>query len=233
MRRKQAQRGHREKLVIIAVVLVLVIVALALVSRHQTQVDAATGADQRKFTAYDMHLAMKLLDKDHDGQSDCCGADLEEFIAEEEMELPLPDGTVIGVLDKTKKKHHIHADFKVMLDGHMLDFSDQQYFVKSAFIHVEDDHKPGTGEVLHMHAEHVPLWLFFESVGMNFDKNCFATNSTTKFCTSGNKKIFFYVLVIIQRNIIAIINLCFNLVNPFHNKFFGHFCILGHHTTIL
>ena len=191
MRRKH-QRGRLEKFVVIAAVLALVVVVLAITSSFQKRADAISGVDQKKFTSYDVQLAMKLLDKNLDGKSDCCGADLGEYIAQEDMELPLPDGTVMGALDKTKKKHHVHADFKVFIDGQAVDFSDPKYFVKSAFIHVEDDHKPGTGDVLHMHAENVPLWMFFESQGMTFNKDCF-TMDTQQYCNQGNKKVSFYV----------------------------------------
>ena len=44
-----------------------------------------------------------------------------------------------------------------------------------------------------MHATGVPLWIFFESVGMRFDSNCIALENKEKFCNENNKKLKFFV----------------------------------------
>ena len=65
----------------------------------------------------------------------------------------------------------------------------------SSFIHV-DSGAPApeqTGEVLHMHATGVPLWIFFESVGMKFDKDCLTLEDGKKYCNDAQNSLKFYV----------------------------------------
>ncbi len=66
---------------------------------------------------------------------------------------------------------HNHADFKVYVNGQASDFSKPEYFMKSSFLHVDDNrNKEDSAGVLHMHAKNVPLWLFFRSLGMTLEK---------------------------------------------------------------
>ena len=65
----------------------------------------------------------------------------------------------------------------------------------SSFIHVDSDAPAPekTGDVLHMHAEGVPLWIFFNSIGMDFNKDCITLENKEKFCKDSNKKLKFFV----------------------------------------
>lgn len=100
----------------------------------------------------------------------------------------------IGVLSS----QHIHADFKVYISGQALDFAKSEYYMKSSFMHVDDNqNKEDAGGVLHMHAKNVPLWLFFRSLGMKLEKDSFTTadgqvyknenGNTLKFYLNGKK----------------------------------------------
>lgn len=67
---------------------------------------------------------------------------------------------------------HNHADFKVYVNGQALDFAKPEYYMKSFFMHVDDNqNKEDSSNVIHMHAKNVPLWLFFRSLGMNLTKD--------------------------------------------------------------
>ncbi len=75
---------------------------------------------------------------------------------------------------------HIHADFKVYVNGQALDFSDKDHMGRmrnnlsvSNFIHVDSGSPTPekTGDILHMHATKVPLELFFRSIGMKLEKD--------------------------------------------------------------
>ncbi len=121
------------------------------------------------FTEYDLVLAKELMDKDGDGKCDVCGMDMDFCIESGQLQCNMGGKTEklnIGVLDKTKQKHHYHADLEVYVNGEEIDFAQEKYFVKSRFIHVENDVQGDTGKVLHMHATGVPLWIFFDSIGM-------------------------------------------------------------------
>ena len=148
------------------------------------------------FTEYDLVLAKELMDKDGDGKCDVCGMDIDFCIESGQLKCNMGEKTDklnIGVLDKTKQKHHYHADFKVYIEGKELNFNQEQFFVKSRFVHVENDAQGDSGEVIHMHATGVPLWLFFESIGMKFEKDCFAVDTGVKYCNSAEKSLKFYV----------------------------------------
>lgn len=148
------------------------------------------------FTEYDLFLAKKLMDKDGDGICDVCGMSIDFCIESGQLQCNMGEKTgnlSIGVLDKTKQTHHYHADFKVFINGNPINFNNPTYFVKSRFMHVENDVQGDSGEVLHMHASGVPLWLFFESIGMKFDNQCFALDTGEKYCNNSNNSLKFYV----------------------------------------
>src|SRR3989338_985592 len=147
------------------------------------------------FTEYDLALAKELMDKDGDGICDVCGMDINFCIESGQLQCNMggkTDKLNIGVLDKTKQKYHYHADFKVYIEGKELNFNQEQFFVKSRFIHVENDVQGDSGVVIHMHATGVPLWVFFESIGMKFNKECFATE-TEEYCNDGGNTLKFLV----------------------------------------
>jgi uncharacterized protein with PQ loop repeat len=86
---------------------------------------------------------------------------------------------------------HIHADFAIFLDGRELTPLPPKYFERSQYIHMEKG--PGAGSVIHMHATNVPLSLFFRSLGMSFDSNCFKLDTGQEYCNNGNRTLKMYV----------------------------------------
>lgn len=148
------------------------------------------------FTEFDLQLAQKIMDKDGDGKCDTCGMDMDFCIDNGQIQCTMGASTEefsIGILDKTKQKHHYHSDFKVFINGNEIDFAKPEYFVKSRFMHVENDAQGDTGKVLHMHATGVPLWLFFESIGIKLNNDCFILDTGEKYCNDGKNTLKFYV----------------------------------------
>lgn len=130
-----------------------------------------------KMTEFDIQLARKLMDKDNDGKCDFCGMDVDLCIDAGMMECTMDSEAKIGLLGS----EHIHADFKVYLNDEQINFNDKKYFVKSAFAHVEqEENNEETGNLLHIHAKGVPLWLFFESLGMKFNSPKLFVNGEEK-----------------------------------------------------
>lgn len=76
---------------------------------------------------------------------------------------------------------HEHTDFKVYLLGEPVDFSQSQYQVRSPYIHVES----GVGDLIHKHAVGATLGLFFQSMGITFNDQCFIRETGQRFCNDG------------------------------------------------
>ena len=149
-------------------------------------------------TPFDRELGKELMDQNHDGRCDTCGMPVEQCLDSGQIECNMGTNSKTGILGS----QHIHADWKIYINGKPLDFSDKSHMERmrnnmpvSSFIHV-DSGAPApekTGDVLHMHATGVPLWVFFKSIGMNFNKDCITLENQEKFCNDGNKKIKFFV----------------------------------------
>lgn len=119
--------------------------------------DAPASHFGAQMTSFDADLAVQFMDKDGDGKCDFCGMPVEMCISSGQLQCSMDSSSTIGVLGSA----HTHADFKVYVDGHPLDFSSPEHNVRSTFAHVEG----GNGDVIHFHATGIPLWLFFQSIG--------------------------------------------------------------------
>ena len=134
------------------------------------------------FSEFDKKKATEFMDKNGDGKCDICGMPIEQCIASGMMQCSGMDPNAkMGILGS----QHIHADWKIHLDGKVLDLSSYAHMERmkegksvSSFLHV-DSGAPApekTGDVIHMHATGIPLNLFFESLGIKFDKDCLIVN---------------------------------------------------------
>ncbi len=146
------------------------------------------------FSEFDKQKAREFMDKDNDGRCDACGMPIDQCIAGGMMQCSMDTTATLGVLGS----QHIHADFKLFIDDKQFDFSSFSHMQRmkeqksvSSFIHVDSGapEPEKIGDVLHMHATGVPLSLFFESIGINFDKNLklFVNGKENK---EGNKYVF-------------------------------------------
>lgn len=153
-------------------------------------------------TGYDRTLAKQFMDKDNDGKCDSCGMPVDMCIDTGQLQCNMDSKSTIGVLDSA----HIHTDWKIYVNGKVLDLSDKAHMERmranlpvSSFIHVDSGAPTPekTGDLLHMHATGVPLWIWFESVGMKLDQNCLVVESGKesgkKYCNDGKNSLKFYV----------------------------------------
>lgn len=159
-----------------------------------TQMKRVSGMS---LTAFDKQLGRELMDQNHDGRCDTCGMPVEMCLDAGQIECNMGGNSKTGVLGS----QHIHADWKIYINGRQLDLSDKSHMERmrsnqpvSSFIHV-DSGAPApekTGDVLHMHATGVPLWVFFKSIGMDFNKDCITLENKEKLCSDGNNKLKFF-----------------------------------------
>lgn len=67
---------------------------------------------------------------------------------------------------------HNHANITVFINGRQYDFAKPEYYMKSPLLHVDNNQNiKDAGSVIHMHAKDVPMWWFFESLGMKLTKD--------------------------------------------------------------
>jgi|GEM_PF-1866710 len=88
---------------------------------------------------------------------------------------------------------HIHADFKVFLDGQEFDFSQKKYMtdsrnVLSDLVHLHDMN----GSIIHFHSKNINTGVFFGTLGMKLNSTCFVTDNGTGPC-GGNKTLQMFV----------------------------------------
>ena len=191
------RKNKQNNFLIVGIVIAIVLIAFnfymssqmkTLQQSHTEEKMPMMGKPMSKmgFTEFDKQKAREFMDKNGDGKCDICGMPIEQCIASGMMQCSGmdPDATM-GVLGS----QHIHADWKVYLDGEAFDWSpyaerhhkqmmgDKSITDTSAFIHIHPaEGAEKGGDVLHMHATGIPLSLFFESLGMKFDKGCLTVN---------------------------------------------------------
>ncbi len=134
-----------------------------------TTTSAMNQLSQMKFTPFDVVLAKERMDKNNDGICDACGMPIQQCIDSGQMDCTMGGNkNGIGILGS----QHIHSDLKVYVNGQALDFAKPEYYMKSSFMHLDNNQsKEDASSVLHQHAKNVPLWLFFRSLGMNITKD--------------------------------------------------------------
>lgn len=83
---------------------------------------------------------------------------------------------------------HIHADFKVYLDGTAFNFSQEKYMSEEngshdAYFHLHEM----DGNVLHQHMSGLKLSRFFESLNMSLNSSCFVSDGGDSHCNGDGK----------------------------------------------
>lgn len=92
------------------------------------------------------------------------------------------------------EKVHEHADIAVYLNGKKIDFTQEKYQSSESNPLDPDAHlHDGNGTVTHKHRKGVTLNAFFQSLGMNFDRDCFTLDETSQFCNGDGKTLKFLV----------------------------------------
>lgn len=92
------------------------------------------------------------------------------------------------------EKVHEHADFAVYLNGERFDFKPAKYQSSDTNPLDPDAHlHDGNGDVTHKHRKGITLGYFFDTLGMKFDNQCFATDDGKQYCNTADKKLTMYV----------------------------------------
>lgn len=155
-----------------------------------------------KLTPFDVVLAKERMDANNDGMCDVCGMPIEQCIDSGQVDCNMGNHkNTIGVLGS----QHIHMDWKIYINGQTLDrtffeplamdMSKPTKSTTSSFIHVDQGARlpEQTGDVLHMHATNVPLWVFFRSVGMKLDKDSLTLADGRVLKSENGKTLKFYL----------------------------------------
>lgn len=92
------------------------------------------------------------------------------------------------------REFHIHADFKVFLDGKPVDFTAAKYqstadAVLDRGLHLHDQ----DGVIFHMHERGVTLSRAFSSLGMGLTNECFSLDTGETHCNTGEKMLRMFV----------------------------------------
>ncbi|MBI2667857.1 hypothetical protein HYX17_03770 [Candidatus Woesearchaeota archaeon] len=210
---KKKREAKKEKIVIGFIYLVLAFAVIVLffsaksmffsanvVAEETTNQEIAQvpAMGKMSLTSYDKELGKKMMDKNNDGKCDACGMSVEICTDSGQMQCNMDSESTIGVLES----QHIHADWKIYINNKALSFEGKDHMGRmqanisvSSFIHV-DSGAPAPeniGDILHMHAAGIPLWIFFESIGMKFEKDCFTVDTGVKYCNNAEKSLKFYV----------------------------------------
>ncbi len=125
------------------------------------------------FTSFDEQKAQEFMDTNGDGLCDICGMRIEDCIASGMMQCTMDTSATIGLLGS----QHIHADIKIYINGNQLNLADSGYWVKSKFVHVENDGPDKSGNVVHVHAKGITVGFFLESLGIETDNLQLYVNS--------------------------------------------------------
>jgi len=99
-----------------------------------------------------------------------------------------PKKIIIGIPE------HVHADFKVFLDGKQVNFSQEKYMYdpndpRKAPMHMHDLN----GGVIHKELTGTTLAYFFSTLNMTFNSTCFALDDGSTFCNGNNKTLKLFI----------------------------------------
>ncbi len=91
-------------------------------------------------------------------------------------------------------EYHVHADFKVYVEGQGVDFSLDKYQSvegqeKDLWTHLHD----GNGNLIHVHRQGVTLGQFFKSLGITLTPTCLALDTGQQYCTGGASTLKLFV----------------------------------------
>lgn len=94
-------------------------------------------------------------------------------------------GPRLGPLNST----HDHADFIVYINDERIDFSQEQFQVRSSYVHLEG----GDGDVIHMHATNVNLGFTFQTLGMRITPTSISTQDGQLYQNGGGRELQVHV----------------------------------------
>ena len=94
---------------------------------------------------------------------------------------------------------HIHADFKVVMDGKQINFMRKDFDEKNALVHLHigssetenPDHEEDD-KVIHVESRGITLGHFFTTLGMKFTSRCFVADESSH-CSNEQDKLMMFV----------------------------------------
>ena len=84
---------------------------------------------------------------------------------------------------------HEHSALLIFINGNVLELSKREYMIRSRPVHIENL----DGAIIHNHATGITIGHFLETLGMDFDKNCFIDDKGNSYCNNDDKNLKFYV----------------------------------------
>ena len=89
---------------------------------------------------------------------------------------------------------HLHANFKVFIDGKEVDFAKPEFMTESKQDHSKKVHLHDLrGDVVHVHYSGVTWSDFFDSLGFRLTKDCLDLGKEGKYCNTDQKKLRFFI----------------------------------------
>lgn len=96
--------------------------------------------------------------------------------------------------NQTPDAIHLHADFKIYLNGQAYNFTQDKYMSSEGHHLSERTHLHDmNGNIIHVHAFGVTLGEFFNSLGMKFNSTCFRLDNGTEYCNVVENKLMMFV----------------------------------------
>jgi hypothetical protein len=154
---------------LIAVILVGFIYTKSMFNENKvqsTQFQVPNKAMVVKFTEFDKSKAIEFMDKNNDGMCDFCGMRIEDCMASGMMQCTMDPNSKVGLL----KGDHYHVNLKIYQNGKEIILNDPKYFVRSSFVHVENDGPEKAGNIVHFHSTGIDLKYFLDSLNIQLDK---------------------------------------------------------------
>ena len=84
---------------------------------------------------------------------------------------------------------HTHASMLFFVDGEQIDFTKDEYMLRSQHVHFENR----DGTTIHKHATGVNLPLFLATLDIRLNTDCFMLDVVKEYCGAGAKKLSFIV----------------------------------------
>jgi len=83
---------------------------------------------------------------------------------------------------------HTHQDFKMYVNGQMVDFSQPKYQLRSNLVHFEESN----GNVIHTHATGMTVGYMLGTLNIEMTSECLSIDGV-RYCNNGNSKLKMYV----------------------------------------
>ena len=135
------------------------------------QADNLPKKTAMSFTAFDAAMARQFMDKNNDGLCDICGMRIEDCIKSGMLQCTMDPNAKIGLLGSS----HIHADFKVFIEGKTIDFAKPEEVSELSIYWFDDTgvgecRVPTSWKVFYKEGEKWPAVYTVDKYGVEKDK---------------------------------------------------------------